>query len=190
MKPTTRELQISPVADSVDLPLEGPWLPAALVRFVANVAQRLLPWAVPVGLIVLWQIASSSGWLSTRVLPEPLAVAQAFFTLAASGELWTHVLVSTRRALIGFACDAGALLGGATAAERLALMGYAADLGLAFQIRDDLLDGEGDSTATSRMVWKGHSTMSQGASAASLATTSGAIHASTTLRTLTPPARI
>ena len=53
-------------------------------------------------------------------------------------------------ALIGFACDAGALLGGATAAERLALMGYAADLGLAFQIRDDLLDLEGDAARTGK----------------------------------------
>lgn len=53
-------------------------------------------------------------------------------------------------ALISFACDAGALLGEASAAERLALLGYAADLGLAFQIRDDLLDGEGDSAATGK----------------------------------------
>ena len=107
MTQTTRELQISPVADSVDLPLEGPLLPASLVRFVANVAQRLLPWAVPVGLIVLWQIASSSGWLSTRVLPAPLEVVKAAWTLALSGELWTHVKVSAGRALAGLAIGGG-----------------------------------------------------------------------------------
>ncbi len=60
---TVRELQVSPVADSVDLPIDGPVLPSQLSRFLASVAQRLLPWAVPVGLIVLWQIASSQGWL-------------------------------------------------------------------------------------------------------------------------------
>ena len=102
-----RELQVSPVADSVDLPLDGPLLPAPLVRFLASVGQRLLPWAVPVGLIVLWQIASSLGWLSTRVLPAPVDVAIAFWTLAVSGELWVHVKISAGRALAGLAIGGG-----------------------------------------------------------------------------------
>jgi sulfonate transport system permease protein len=65
--------------------------------------QRLLPWALPAAILVLWQLASQSGWLSTRVLPEPLAVVRAFWTLSASGELWQHVAKSTGRALSGFA---------------------------------------------------------------------------------------
>jgi farnesyl diphosphate synthase len=47
-------------------------------------------------------------------------------------------------ALISCACEAGAILGGGSAAAHLALRGYAADLGLAFQIQDDLLDVTGD----------------------------------------------
>ena len=46
-------------------------------------------------------------------------------------------------ALIGYACETGALLGGGSDAARGALRGYAADLGLAFQIQDDLLDVTG-----------------------------------------------
>jgi len=46
-------------------------------------------------------------------------------------------------ALIAFACEAGAVLAKATSESRLALRGYAHDLGLAFQIADDLLDVEG-----------------------------------------------
>ena len=46
-------------------------------------------------------------------------------------------------ALLEFACD-GAILGGADDAERSILRAYAADLGLAFQIQDDLLDVTGD----------------------------------------------
>ena len=65
------------------------------------------PWVVPVLVILGWQAASSLGWLSTRVLPEPLAVVKAFFSLAQSGELWTHVAVSTRRAALGFAIGGG-----------------------------------------------------------------------------------
>ena len=48
--------------------------PASGLR--AGVARRLVPWLVPVALIVVWQIASSLGWLSTRVLPAPLDVLQ------------------------------------------------------------------------------------------------------------------
>ena len=70
----------------------------ALKAFGANVAGRLVPWLVPVGLIVFWQIASSLGWLSTRVLPAPVDVVKAAWTLAVSGELWTHVKVSAGRA--------------------------------------------------------------------------------------------
>jgi farnesyl diphosphate synthase len=46
-------------------------------------------------------------------------------------------------ALISFSCTAGAILGKATEPLRLALSAYAHDLGLAFQIVDDLLDVEG-----------------------------------------------
>ncbi len=45
-------------------------------------------------------------------------------------------------ALITFSCEAGAILGRAGAAPRQALGAYARDLGLAFQIVDDLLDHE------------------------------------------------
>jgi farnesyl diphosphate synthase len=47
-------------------------------------------------------------------------------------------------ALLAFACEAGAILGAAPAAARATLRAYAADLGLAFQIQDDLLDVTGD----------------------------------------------
>jgi sulfonate transport system permease protein len=73
----------------------------------AIIGQRLLPWVVPVGLVALWQIASSLGWLSTRVLPAPSEVLKAAWTLSASGELWTHVKVSAGRALAGLAIGGG-----------------------------------------------------------------------------------
>jgi farnesyl diphosphate synthase len=53
-------------------------------------------------------------------------------------------------ALISFACEAGAILGGAPAASLEALRGYAAALGLAFQIQDDLLDVTGDVATTGK----------------------------------------
>lgn len=55
-------------------------------------------------------------------------------------------------ALIAFACEAGAILGKAPQEARLALRGYAHDLGLAFQIADDLLDVEGTAEITGKPV--------------------------------------
>ena len=72
-----------------------------------NVFARLAPWAVPVGLVLVWELAARSGWLSSRILPEPWAVLKAFWALAVSGELWTHVRVSLGRALASFAIGGG-----------------------------------------------------------------------------------
>ena len=55
-------------------------------------------------------------------------------------------------ALIAFACEAGAILAKATGEPRTALHGYAHDLGLAFQIADDLLDVEGSAAETGKPV--------------------------------------
>jgi farnesyl diphosphate synthase len=55
-------------------------------------------------------------------------------------------------ALIAFSCEAGAILGKASTEARLALRGYAHDLGLAFQIADDLLDVEGSPDSTGKPV--------------------------------------
>ncbi len=57
-------------------------------------------------------------------------------------------------ALIRFGCEAGAILGNAPDAARSALTNYAQDLGLAFQIADDLLDVEGSVEETGKAVGK------------------------------------
>ena len=72
-----------------------------------QLGQRLLPWLVPIGLILIWQIASSTGLLESRILPAPSAVIAAFWALLMSGELWTHVKVSAGRALSGLLVGGG-----------------------------------------------------------------------------------
>jgi farnesyl diphosphate synthase len=57
-------------------------------------------------------------------------------------------------ALIDFSVEAGAILGRASAESGTHLKGYARDLGLAFQITDDLLDAEGDPATTGKTVGK------------------------------------
>ena len=84
--------------------------------------RRLLPWLLPVAVLLAWELSSRSGWLSTRVLPEPLAVVKAFWSLLLSGEMAQHVATSTGRALAGFAIGGGLglLLGLATGSWRAA----------------------------------------------------------------------
>ncbi len=55
-------------------------------------------------------------------------------------------------ALIAFSCEAGAILGKAAIEPRKALIAYAHDLGLAFQIADDLLDVEGNEAEVGKSV--------------------------------------
>ncbi len=57
-------------------------------------------------------------------------------------------------ALIAFSCEAGAILGKASDSARHALRHYAHDLGLAFQIVDDLLDVEGDAAEVGKKTGK------------------------------------
>ncbi|MBB3176494.1 aliphatic sulfonate ABC transporter permease SsuC [Variovorax sp. Sphag1AA] len=93
-------------AQAQPLPASVPSL-NGVKAFAVSVAKRLVPWLVPVGLIAAWQIASSLGWLSTRVLPAPIDVVKAAWNLSVSGELWTHVKVSAGRALGGLAIGGG-----------------------------------------------------------------------------------
>ena len=57
-------------------------------------------------------------------------------------------------ALIEYAVSAGATLAGANENQHIALQNYARDMGLAFQIKDDILDVEGDASVVGKAVGK------------------------------------
>lgn len=57
-------------------------------------------------------------------------------------------------ALLGAAVEMGAILGRVPLEGRTQLRGYARDIGLAFQIADDLIDHEGDATIAGKAVGK------------------------------------
>jgi sulfonate transport system permease protein len=69
--------------------------------------QRLLPWLVPILLLLFWQLASVAGWLNHRVLPAPTEVLVAFWQLLSSGDLFRHLAVSFARVASGFVIGAG-----------------------------------------------------------------------------------
>ena len=64
---------------------------------------------IPVALLVIWQLASTSGAFTSSQLPTPAMVVDAAVDLAQRGLLGLYIAISTQRVLIGFAI--GAALG-------------------------------------------------------------------------------
>lgn len=64
--------------------------------------QKIVPWIVPILVVVLWELSSRTGLLSTRILPAPSGVVITAFKLAATGELFQHIGISAGRAISGF----------------------------------------------------------------------------------------
>jgi sulfonate transport system permease protein len=62
----------------------------------------LIPWIVPLAIILIWQLACVTGFVSARVLPAPSDVALAGWKLLLSGELARNIWVSFWRASVGF----------------------------------------------------------------------------------------
>jgi sulfonate transport system permease protein len=75
----------------------------------SSLQRRLVPWVLPVLVLVAWEIAADAGWLQARVLSAPSAVAVAFWHTIEDGTLLRNVAVSAGRALQGLAI--GGLLG-------------------------------------------------------------------------------
>lgn len=86
--------------------IAGPAM-ARLRRMARRAAPSLAPWALPLGLILAWQLAASAGLISSRVLPAPADVAAALWRTLADGSLLANIAVSTQRALLGLAIGGG-----------------------------------------------------------------------------------
>ncbi|TYL86176.1 ABC transporter permease subunit [Bradyrhizobium rifense] len=73
----------------------------------------ILPWLLPFGLLLVWQFLSTTGIVSTAIVPAPSDIWDAGRQLAERGELQHDILVSLRRVAIGFSIGAlGGLLFG------------------------------------------------------------------------------
>jgi sulfonate transport system permease protein len=60
-------------------------------------------WILPAAVLLGWEALSRLGLISPNVLPAPTAVSAALAGLVESGEIFSHIAVSTWRALAGFA---------------------------------------------------------------------------------------
>ncbi|MER5890531.1 ABC transporter permease [Streptomyces sp. NPDC001941] len=58
--------------------------------------------AVPVALVLLWQLASVRGWIDDRVYPAPQTILEDGWRRAVDGDLWPDVWATLRRVLAGY----------------------------------------------------------------------------------------
>lgn len=87
-----------------------------------RLARVALGAVVPIAILVLWQLASTLGWVPAHRLPTPESVVLAAIDLGERGLLGLYVAISTQRVLIGFALGAvvGLVLGAVVGLSKLA----------------------------------------------------------------------
>ena len=68
------------------------------IKYIANVA------AIPIILLLIWQILSSRRILLDVILPSPLNVGKALYKIIVDGTLKIDILTSLRRIAIGYFC--------------------------------------------------------------------------------------
>ena len=66
-----------------------------------------IQWILPAAILLVWQVACSTGYVPARVLPAPTDVALAGWKSLQSGELGRNIWVSFWRATIGFLIGGG-----------------------------------------------------------------------------------
>lgn len=67
----------------------------------------IIQWILPAAILLVWQLACSTGYVPVRVLPAPTDVALAGWKSLQSGELVRNIWVSFWRASIGFLIGGG-----------------------------------------------------------------------------------
>ena len=122
---------------------------ALLTRSFGILSEADLPVDVRVKLIAeLAESGGMSGMIGGQVVDITVAEGER------DEALITELQAMKTGALIDYAVKAGGYVAGATDAELAALSAYARDMGLAFQIQDDILDVTGDAETVGKAVGK------------------------------------
>ena len=128
--------------------LAGDCLHALAFEIVADPATHADPFVRAELVMDLARAAGPAGMAGGQMMD--LAAEKTRFDLATV----TRLQQMKTGALISASVEAGAILGRLPVEGRTGLHGYARDLGLAFQIADDLLDAEGDEAVAGKKLRK------------------------------------
>lgn len=99
-------------------------------------------------------LAQGAGAFNGMVAGQMLDLYVAEHSKENTEHLIKHIEEMKTGRLITFACEAGAVLGQATPAERQKLKEYSRGIGIAFQIADDILDVEGNEAMVGKKLNK------------------------------------
>jgi farnesyl diphosphate synthase len=128
--------------------LAGDSLHAAAFEWLADAATHPDPFIRAELVLEVARAAGPSGMAGGQAMD--LEAEKTTFDLATI----TRLQALKTGALIAVSVEAGAILGRVQPEGRTALRGYARDIGLAFQIADDLLDVEGDEATVGKALRK------------------------------------
>nr|WP_093664713.1 farnesyl diphosphate synthase [Sphingomonas gellani] len=134
--------------DEATAVLAGDCLHALAFEVLADPATHADPFVRAELVLDLARAAGPAGMAGGQMMD--LAADRGGFDLATV----TRLQALKTGALIAASVEAGAILGRLPAEGRTGLRGYAHDLGLAFQIADDLLDAEGDEAVAGKRLRK------------------------------------
>ena len=76
-------------------------------KLVFRTIHLLIGMSVPAAILIIWQIASSNGWVNPVLVPPPKDIVAEFGRMISSGELLTNLRISTGRAALGFLLGGG-----------------------------------------------------------------------------------
>lgn len=93
---------VAPRLALVSLAQSGPARPRGRGSAFGKVARAALPWLLPLALLLLWQVATSAGWLAPQILPAPATVGSTFIDLVTGGDILDALAISLRRITVGF----------------------------------------------------------------------------------------
>ena len=109
------------MVESKQIQVQQPISPKVSQRPLEDRLIKILPWAIPVLLVVAWEVVVDTGIVTSTFLPSPVEVLQQGWKLALSGELFTNICISLYRATSGLLIGGGIgfILGFANGVSRL-----------------------------------------------------------------------
>ena len=92
------------VLQLLDPPFQAATSPAAAIRRRTGVGARgfAARWGLRIGVVMLWQVSSTRGWVNPAVFPPLDTIAAALWKGLASGALLDDIAISLRRSGIAF----------------------------------------------------------------------------------------
>lgn len=98
-------------------PLVIPMPQAPAASWISAAGARVaVAWAVPVAVLLIWEASIASGLFTGRLMPPPSRVMATLWGLLLSGDLLSHISITTLRVILGFGLGtvAGTIAGAAT----------------------------------------------------------------------------